>query len=556
MKELIFGLMGGTALLMYGVDKMGKGLEKASGNMMKKMLSVLTGKVWSAFLVGTLLTSIVQSSTAVTLLTVGFVNAGLMKLPQALGVIYGANIGTTMTAQLIAFSIGFKLTEIALPVVGVGFAITIISKKKTLKNVGDAIMGFGLLFLGLGILNSGIPLIQQSETLLYFFKTYTTNPIIAILLGIVATALVHSSSATVGLVMVLAQAGLIDLQAAICIMLGDNIGTCVTAQLASMNANLDARRTAWGHTFFNIFGVLIISSILPHFIQFVKYATTIIQPNAGLETQIANAHTLFNLSASVIFLSIHKYFIRFLEFIIKKKDAERSSHAIYLDKLLLDTPVAAFKASLSEIIRGAEYTKGMVFNSLEAFFINDYEKLDQIYSDEDIINNLQKEITLYMVEVSKRPLSDSNSTKVPAMINSINNIERIGDHSIDICRLVKDKIDKNLLFSDSAIGELKQLRDMVVSMVEKTILILKDKELDLLSEIRDTENEVDMLSRSLSSHHIVRLEQGRCSIESGVIFLDIVNHLERIADHIYKVALLAKDELQGTPRNVVKKASK
>ena len=163
MKELIFGLMGGTALLMYGVDKMGKGLEKASGNMMKKMLSVLTGKVWSAFLVGTLLTSIVQSSTAVTLLTVGFVNAGLMKLPQALGVIYGANIGTTMTAQLIAFSIGFKLTEIALPVVGVGFAITIISKKKTLKNVGDAIMGFGLLFLGLGILNSGIPLIQQDR---------------------------------------------------------------------------------------------------------------------------------------------------------------------------------------------------------------------------------------------------------------------------------------------------------------------------------------------------------------------------------------------------------
>ena len=256
MKELVFGLIGGTALLMYGVEKMGNGLEKASGEMMRKILTVLTGRVWSAFLVGTFLTALVQSSTAITVLTVGFVNAGLMKLPQAIGVIYGANIGTTITAQLMAFSFHFKLTDIALPVLGIGFAVSFLPKNRTVRNVGDAIMGFGMMFLGLKILNSGVPFMQSDPTLRSFFLNYASIPIVAILLGIVATAAVHSSAATVGLVMVLGQAGLLDLRAAICIMFGDNIGTCITAQLASVQGNIHARRTAWAHTLYNVIGVL------------------------------------------------------------------------------------------------------------------------------------------------------------------------------------------------------------------------------------------------------------------------------------------------------------
>lgn len=237
MKELIFGLIGGTALLMYGVDMMGEGLEKASGEMMKKMLSVLTGRVWSAFLVGTFLTALVQSSTAITVLTVGFVNAGLMKLPQAIGIIYGANIGTTITAQLMAFSFNFKLTEIALPVLGIGFGISNFAKNKTIKNLGNAFMGFGMMFLGLKILNQGIPFMKENAILRFFFENYASIPIIGIILGLIATALVHSSAATVGLVIVLGQAGLIDLKSAVCIMIGDNIGTCITAQLAAWPPN-------------------------------------------------------------------------------------------------------------------------------------------------------------------------------------------------------------------------------------------------------------------------------------------------------------------------------
>ena len=556
MKELIFGLIGGTALLMYGVDKMGESLEKASGDMMKKMLSILTGKVWSAFLVGTFLTALVQSSTAVTVLTVGFVSAGLMNLSQALGVIYGANIGTTITAQLMAFSFSFKLTEIALPVLGIGFAISIISKNKNIKHMGEALMGFGMMFLGLSILNSGIPYMQGNPTLRYFFQNYASNPFIAILLGIIATALVHSSAATVGLVMVLGQAGLLDLQSAICIMMGDNIGTCITAQLASMTGTLNARRTAWGHTLFNIIGVLLVAVVLPYFTLFVEFITNHLQPNGGLEAQIANSHTIFNVINAAIFLPFNDYYVKFLQTIIRSENEhEHDSKALYLDKLLLDTPAAALKASLSEIIRGTELSKEMVNNSLEGLFDSDME-MEDLHRNEDIINQLQREITQYMVEVGKNPLSDSYSIMVTAVINSINNIERIGDHSIDIAKLTLEKKEKNLFFSDVANSELKTLRDMVIKMIDKSLEALKDSEDISLKDISRMEDLIDQYSKEISNHHIIRLEKGKCTIESGIVFLEIVNHFERIADHVYKTSLLSNDGLRGKEIQNVKGASK
>lgn len=557
MKELIFGLIGGTALLMYGVDKMGDGLEKASGDMMRKMLSVLTGKVWSAFLVGTFLTALVQSSTAVTVLTVGFVSAGLMTLPQAMGVIYGANIGTTITAQLMAFSFSFKLTEVALPVLGIGYAISIIAKKKAIRHMGNAIMGFGVMFLGLSILNSGIPYMQESPTLRFFFQNYASNSVIAVMLGIIATALVHSSAATVGLVMVLGQAGLLDLEASICIMLGDNIGTCVTAQLASMTGNINARRTAWGHTLYNIIGVLLVIIVLPYFVRFVQVSTNYFQPNSGLDAQIANSHTLFNLVAAILFLPLNKYFVNFLETIVRGNDKiGHENKTIYLDKLLLDTPSAAFKASLSEVIRGAQYAKEMLTKSLEGVINDNYDTIENLHKDEDIINMLQREITQYMVEISKKPLSDSYSIMIPAMINSINNIERIGDHSVAVAKLAHTKNEKSLMFSKDATNELMELSDLVVNMLEKTIIVLRNKDLNVLKEINEMEDEVDMKSESLSNHHIERLEKGKCTIESGVVFLAIINHFERIADHVYKIAVATKDELQGSTRDNVKELSK
>lgn len=548
MKELIFNLIGGTALLMYGVDKMGEGLEKASGNLMKKMLSILTGNILGSFLVGIFLTALVQSSTAITLLTVGFVNAGLMALPQALGIIYGANIGTTITAQLMALSFNFKLTQIALPVLGIGFGISIFGKKKAIKHTGNAIMGFGLMFLGLGILNSSIPYMKENATLRYFFENYASIPIIGVLLGIVATALVHSSAATVGLVMVLGQAGLLSLESAICIMLGDNIGTCITAQLASLNANINARRTAWAHTLYNVFGVVMAAMVFPFFVKAIIFITGIIQPNGGLEAQIANSHTLFNVFAACVFLPSTKFYVKFLETIIKpsKEDAER--HAIYLDSLLLDTPVAALKAALAELKRGANISKTMVENAYLALLNNDEGKLGEVVKDEDIINQLQRDITIYMVELSKQGLSKSESITLHSMIDSINNLERMADHTTNIGESIEMKIERKISFSDSAMDEIKALYDLTMVIIDNTIELLDEESFDKLKTVIDTETKIDELTKKFSDEHIYRLENGKCNIESGVIYLDIVNHFERVADLIYAVALASMDELKGISR--------
>lgn len=545
MKELIFGLIGGTALLMYGVDKMGEGLEKASGRLMKTILSVLTGRVWSAFLVGILMTVLVQSSTAITVLTVGFVNAGLMKLPQAVGIIYGANIGTTITAQLMAFSFHFKLTDIALPVLGFGFAVKYFAKNEWLKNIGDALFGFGIMFLGLKILNSGIPFMKDNETLKFFFQNYASIPLVGVVLGAAATAMVHSSSATVGLVMVLGMAGLVDLQTSITIMLGDNIGTCITAQLASFTGNIHARRTAWAHTFYNIFGVIVVMLILPWFVDLIQVITLYMQPNANIGSFIANSHTAFNILSAVVFLPITKYYVRFLEVVVRGKEIQLGT-SVHLDKLLLDTPIAAIKATISEIVRGAEISKSMLNKVMDAFFNNNVKLLEEIEHDEELVNQLQKDVTSYIVELSKRSLSETQSVMVPALISGVNHIERAADHAEEMLRLVKSKIDKKILFSPEAIEEIKQLHGIVLEMFETAVEASEHNKPELIDHISKLEDRMDELSAKMVKNHITRLEEGSCRIEAGVLFIDIINYQERVADHVYKFCrAISKDIKSG-----------
>lgn len=549
MREFIFGLIGGTALLMYGVDKMGEGLEKAAGRLMKTILMVLTGRVWSAFIVGILVTALVQSSTAITVLTVGFVNAGLMKLPQAVGIIYGANIGTTITAQMMAFSFHFKLTDIALPVLGIGFAITYFAKQDTLKNIGEALMGFGIMFLGLKILNSGIPFMRENETMRYFFLNYASIPIVGIALGALATALVHSSSATVGLVMVLGMAGLVDLTTAVCIMLGDNIGTCITAQLASLTGNTNARRTAWAHTLYNVFGVILAGVTLPWFVEIVRATTIYLQPNSDISAQIANSHTIFNVLSAVVFLPITKYYVRFLEFVIRGR--KEKTGTMYLDKLLLDTPVAAIKASVSEILRASEITRGMVMNVMDCIMEGDEKKLELVKKDEEVMNKLQRDITSYTVALSKQRITAGQAEMIPALINSINHLERVGDHSQSLVDLCHIKIDRQLPFSEEAIGELKELVNIIEEMFDASVQTIIANDREQLKKLAAMEDQVDEMSAKLVQSHIERLEDGKCTVESGVIFIDIVNYLERIADHVYKycrdasVDLQSKDEVKA-----------
>lgn len=529
MRDLIFGLIGGTALLMYGVDMMGEGLEKISGPMMKRILATLTGRLWQAVLAGTVLTALVQSSTAITVLTVGFVNAGLMSLNGAVGIIYGANIGTTITAQLMALP--FKLTDIALLVLGIGFAIRFTAKKRHWQDVGQAIMGFGLMFLGLKILNQGIPFIKNNPMTTYFFETYANQPLLAVLIGMGATMLVHSSSATVGLTMVLGGAGLIDLNGAIGLMLGDNIGTCVTAQLASLHTSTAARRTAWAHTIYNVSGVLLALITFPFFKALIQ------STSSNISQQIANSHTVFNVLSAILFLPITKYYVSFLERIVPEKRSKLiEGPASHLDPLLLETPMAALSAVMAAVRESTELTQQMLQQARQVVTGADERGLQAVYDGEQKINEMQEAVTKYLISLSQRQVGADISQRIAALLHSTNDVERIGDHLENFADVCKNMLENNLQFTPQGLGELEELVELVNSMMLMISQRLGEPGGLLDQEISQREALVDSLARRLRNNHIARLEAGLCEIQSGLVFLDMVSNLERIADHLQNIA--------------------
>ena len=533
--QIVFNLFGGTALLMYGVDFMGGGLEKASGKVMKKILSVLTKNIFVAFFVGTVLTMLVQSSTAITVMTVGFVNAGLMNLTQAVGIIYGTNIGTTITAQLMSL----KLTYIALPIIAVGFYILSFSKKDSTKSLGQAIMGFGLMFLGLKTLNASLPYIKDSETAMQLFLQYGQNPFLGLFVGMIATMLIHSSAATVALTISLFSADLISFYAAVGLTLGDNIGTCVTAQLASIKANTAARRTAWAHTLYNVIGVVIAVIVLRPFSGMIEWITfnLLREPKAFL---VANTHTLFNIISALVFLPITKYYVLFLEKIIPDRTDKRYKE-VTLDRLLIDTPVAALKAATQEVINAAEVAKNMLNDSLISLIEDNESIIDSVLQNEEKLNIMQTEITQYLVEISRKDLDSDQSARIPALINTINNFERVGDHCEDITELSRSKINRKIIFSEKGINELETLYQEVMNMMSECCLAYSKDDTELALQAAAREDVVDELTLKFKEGHIRRLEEGTCSVQAGVIYLDAITHLERIADHLHNVCLIVSE---------------
>ncbi|MGI6705669.1 MAG: Na/Pi cotransporter family protein [Clostridia bacterium] len=307
---ILINLVSGTILLLAGVDWMGQGLEKANRSLLEKVMANLTGKTWRAFLAGTFLTALIQSSTAVTVLTVGLVNSGIMKLSQAVGIILGANIGTTVTAQLISFPI----SHISIPALIIGIGTIVLSRRPTIRSIGQAITGIGFLFAGLMVLNASIPYVRDNPKIQQLFLHYGGNPFISLFIGMIATALVHSSSATVGLTILLYNAGLLPFEGAVALVLGDNIGTCITAQLAGLKGNIAAKRTVWAHTLYNIIGVIIAFTFLKPFANLVENITTFL----GMDQTrlVANSHTLFNILSAVLFLPLIKFYVKFIEWVV------------------------------------------------------------------------------------------------------------------------------------------------------------------------------------------------------------------------------------------------
>ncbi|MBU0759681.1 MAG: Na/Pi cotransporter family protein [Candidatus Omnitrophica bacterium] len=541
-KEVIFGMLGGLGLLLFGMTLMSEGLQKVAGAKLKQILKLLTDKPLAGVLVGTGVTAIIQSSSATTVMVVGFVNAGLMSLRQAIGVIMGANIGTTITAQLIAF----HLDKYALPVIGIGFALMFFGRQRKIKFWGQVLLGFGLLFFGLTVIKDMLAPLKEMQAVSDFFVRFSANPMLGILAGLVITLVLQSSSAVVGFIQALALIGVIDFPIAIAAMLGSNIGTTITAQFASIGSSITSRRAAMAHTLFNVLGVLI---VLPFFYSGIfERIVDMITPgsitNATIMRNVANAHTVFNVFNTLLFLPFIGLFVKLSTVFVPGEVEVDHAQPKYLEEHLLATPSIALDQSVKEIVRMLGISRVAVKEAMRGFFDKEPKFFNKVRKKEDAIDNLQVEITNYVVKISQHSLTPEESERLPVLLHSVNDVERIGDHAENLAELAERALEEKLPFSDSAINDLHTIYNEVDNMMEdvKEAFLAQDEERAKDALVR--EETINRLQLTLRANHIQRLGERHCVPLSGVIFLDFVNNLEKIGDHLTNVAQAVRGVLR------------
>lgn len=518
--NLIFGLTGGLGLFIYGMQLMGDGLQKAAGDRLRKILEILTTKPWRGVIVGSGVTALIQSSSATTVMLVGFVNAGLMTLSQAIGVIFGANIGTTITAQIIAF----KISDLALPAIGLGFALTFFSKKKVLKYLGQFILGFGLLFLGLNTMKTAMSPLKDNESFIRAMIELGKTPLLGVFVGILMTALIQSSSATIGILIALASQNIISINTALPILIGDNIGTCVTALLSSIGTSITAKRTAVAHVSFNTLGAILFLAILPF------YDRIVILTSNDISRQIANAHTIFNFFNTIIWLPMVGLMVKIVQLIVPGEEIIIDSRPIFIEKHLLYTPSIALGQATKETVRMAIFSHEMLKHSLDYSVAPSKKLLRLTERKENVVDKLAHEITRFLSILSQESLSLEQSERITALMHAINDIERSGDHAESLINLFQLKNDDKLVFSEKAQNELDDISNDVSKMYDHIIVALDTNDFDLVREVQLIEEGVDKKVKKARNEHIKRLNQGLYQPVAGVVFLDIVNHLERIGD--------------------------
>ncbi|MCR4402147.1 MAG: Na/Pi cotransporter family protein [Firmicutes bacterium] len=528
--SVLSGLLGGLGLFIYGMTQMGEGLQKAAGDRMRRILEVLTARTWMGVTVGAVVTAVVQSSSATTVMLVSFVNAGLMTLRQAVGVVMGANIGTTVTAQLIAFD----LSDLALPAVGLGFVITFFSRRKIHKYLGQIVLGFGLLFLGMTVMTDTMRPLRDNPAFVRWMANLGEKPILGVLAGLAMTMIIQSSSATIGLLMAAASQGIVGFDAAVPVLFGDNIGTCITAVLASVGANLSARRTAVVHVLFNVFGTILFLGLLQLFKTFVYMVT----PSSDIARLIANAHTSFNVLNTLVWLPMAGVLARIATALCPGKEFILERGPKYLDKRMLSTPSVALQLAVRELVRMAGIAREMVKDAGEALLTGRPSAVAKsINAREDLVDNLQAEIILYLSTVmAQGVMTQPQSTRLAGMLHVVNDIERIGDHAVNISEFAIDKVEQGLEFSDEAKAELRDLFERVDEVISDAVQALEKNDPALAQDVWEKEKYIDELEDVLRTSHLRRLNQGRCSPASGVIYVEVVDNLERMADHAVNLA--------------------
>lgn len=528
--SIIIGLFGGLGLFLLGIQLLGDGLQRAAGERMRRILEMFTSHPLKAVLTGTAVTALLQSSSTTTVMIVGFVNSGLMSLSQAVGTIMGANIGTTITAQIVSFNI----YSLAYPLIAIGALLYYFSKKKLQRYAGMGILGFGLLLLGLSTMSTAVRPVRDYEPFLNLLVTIGDRPILGILAGALFTAVIQSSSATTGLVIAFSWQGIISLPAGLALIVGANLGTCITVLLASLSSSVTARRTAMSHVLFNLAGIIM-------FIILRRPFTSLVLLTGGtVARQIANAHTFFNVVTTLILFPLLPYFVKIVTAIVPGEDIFLEARPKYLDERLMQTPGALLSAQ-KETLRMGTCAVEMVETAVNAFLTGEVDHLDEVQRKEEVVNSLETAITSYLAKANQYAMNVNEAREIVNLMHVVNDIERIGDHAINISELAEVREGGKHELSDAAKADLQNMFDEVVRISKGVLEALKDRNVAKATSLLDDDDLVDDLEKMYRANHIERLNMGLCSPEVGVLFLDAVSNLERVADHAHNIAEAVAD---------------
>ncbi|NQT03127.1 MAG: Na/Pi cotransporter family protein [Planctomycetes bacterium] len=546
-KEMIFGIAGGLGLFLFGMGIMSNGLKQIAGQKLKDILGALTKHRVLGVLMGALTTALIQSSSATTVMIVGFVNAGLLTLRQALCVVLGANIGTTFTAWLVStFGLGgLKITAYALPAIGIGFLLRTVGKTRKIKSFGNILLGFGILFIGIGFMKDAFSPLRDSTEVQRALIWLGQNPLLAVLAGTVLTMLLQSSSASIMIVQVLAFQGAfgtdwhVAAQVAIPFILGDNIGTTITAELAALQTSRNSKRVARGHTMFNVIGVAYMLPLVwtGLFGNIVEWITPFELSQSTIMIHIAVAHSMFNVFNAIVFTAIVGWLEAIVTKIVPITEDELAQQPVALEKHLLNTPVIALEQTKREIIRMAKTAKKALRFSISGIIDDNRKELGSVREIEDFVDVFQLEITSYLSALSRRHLSDEVSIELPVLLHTVNDLERISDHAVNIVEIAERKIEQKLPFSDSAMTEAEQLRKEIDQMFDNVITALENNDIEAAKSAALTnENNLNKMQMEFRRSHVQRMTESVCTAETGLIFIDLVDNIEKIGDHLTNIA--------------------
>ncbi len=540
--KMLFKFIGGLGLFLYGMNIMADGIQRSANDKLKKLMGFLTKNRFIGVLVGALITAIIQSSSATTVMVVGFVNAGVLSLVQATGVIMGANIGTTITAWIVSmneWTAIFKPSTFAPLLLGIGAFFMLFSNRERQRKIGEILVGIGALFIGLEFMSGSIEPYRDADAFVNLFVTLGKNPFLAILAGTVVTAIIQSSSASVGILQTLAISGMVNWQSAVFITMGQNIGTCVTALISSAGTGKNAKRAAIIHLLFNMFGAIFFGIIM-----FILFRMNTAWANSEINSiQISIFHTVFNVLNTLILFPFGNRLVKVSKLIVKdnvQEDAAEENVVVevsrHLDRRILTNPTFAIETAAEQVNVMGKLALENVKQSMAVLATNEKVDTSLVFQNELMVNQLQKSIADFLIEIDSESLADNQHSFVKNMFYSISDYERISDHCENLAELADSRMRNQIIFSEDGIEDLKIVYEIVIKTLEKAILATEKQDNLMVMEVIRLENEVDELEGELRDKHIGRLSNGSCTSGAGILFLDAISNLERISDHANNIA--------------------